>query len=826
MSYKTVMTYACKPRSGITLGGIGTGGIELRQDGIFYNWHIFNNKPFGTGTRLNLPEEAHLFFKVRYQSPGKAPRIKLLQIDFGNLTGGIELYQYTFPWLSGVHQIEYTATFPFATLRFTDPDMPFVVEMEAFSPFIPHDVKNSALPGVIFNFKITSLVDVPVDITLLASLRNNVGYDLTNKWRTNRIVHMPEGVLTEMSGEGIPPEHSSDGTLALASLHPNSSYYCGWATRHPYYEVVLRNRALPNRDATASLNKIDKVSGQKQTYEPTFNTTAIDQTLAGGASFTHTFILGWHFPNFYSEQKQETAAAQFEGNYYTRFFDSAADVVHYLIDHRESLTARTKGFLDAFYDSSIDPVTLDQINSHLNTFISSSWLTRDGKFGIQEGITSSQTWGPMSTIDVAVYGGVAVLSLFPELDQVMWRTHRQVQAASGEISHGIDRNFNYFEPETREGVSTRVDLSMQYAILVLRNFFWTHDVAYLREMWDSVKCAIDYVLLERDTDGDFIPDAGGPNTSYDNLKLVGASAFVGSLWLSALSHLLEAAHFLKDQKAAEKYRVILNEAQRQFDRKLWTGKSYRLYNDLEGTTGQIDEGCMTDQLIGEWCNRQAGLSSIVAPSRVESVLDTVMAQSYSAELGLRNCSWQGLADWGPIPDDCYWDQANTMWTGSALAFSSLLIYAGRIKDAQKIIHTIDYLYQSNGLYFDHQEWGGHYFRPMSSWSILNAYLGLSVRQGTYSFAPKLNQNTLKLFFSFSGGTARFEQDRANGIITLSILSGYFVCHELILADWQTKPILKTRQPVPYACAVDPEGVHVTFLKEFSLAEGEVLQLQF
>ncbi|MDX2430862.1 MAG: hypothetical protein QNK35_08010, partial [Bacteroides sp.] len=34
-------------RSGIAIGGIGTGSVELRKDGQFYNWSIMNNWPLG-----------------------------------------------------------------------------------------------------------------------------------------------------------------------------------------------------------------------------------------------------------------------------------------------------------------------------------------------------------------------------------------------------------------------------------------------------------------------------------------------------------------------------------------------------------------------------------------------------------------------------------------------------------------------------------------------------------------------------------------------------------------------------------------------------------
>ena len=59
--------------------------------------------------------------------------------------------------------------------------MPFEVELEAFSPFIPHDVKNSSLPGAYFNFKVTSRSNKKVDVMLLGTLRNLVGFDVIRK---------------------------------------------------------------------------------------------------------------------------------------------------------------------------------------------------------------------------------------------------------------------------------------------------------------------------------------------------------------------------------------------------------------------------------------------------------------------------------------------------------------------------------------------------------------------------------------------------------------------------------------------------------------------
>lgn len=176
-------TYKNRVRSGVALGGIGAGSIELRKDGLFYNWNIFNNTPLGAGPIFELPtrpgsgnEQSYLFFAVRYQLEGQQPKIKLLNLvesfSEGSLTGENPIYY--FPWLEAVDRIEYAGRFPYVDLRFEDEEMPFDVEMTASLPFIPHDIDNSSLPGVYFDFKIHSKTDKKLEVMLICTLRNLV----------------------------------------------------------------------------------------------------------------------------------------------------------------------------------------------------------------------------------------------------------------------------------------------------------------------------------------------------------------------------------------------------------------------------------------------------------------------------------------------------------------------------------------------------------------------------------------------------------------------------------------------------------------------------
>ena len=58
MAIREVMQRADAVRSGMALGGIGAGTMELRKNGVFYNWNIANSAPLFTG-RLLQGEAEH-----------------------------------------------------------------------------------------------------------------------------------------------------------------------------------------------------------------------------------------------------------------------------------------------------------------------------------------------------------------------------------------------------------------------------------------------------------------------------------------------------------------------------------------------------------------------------------------------------------------------------------------------------------------------------------------------------------------------------------------------------------------------------------------------
>ena len=60
------------------------------------------------------------------------------------------------PGLSRIATAEFTAQYPLAHLQFKDPSLPVKIELDAFSPFIPHDPDASGLPVAILRYRVSN----------------------------------------------------------------------------------------------------------------------------------------------------------------------------------------------------------------------------------------------------------------------------------------------------------------------------------------------------------------------------------------------------------------------------------------------------------------------------------------------------------------------------------------------------------------------------------------------------------------------------------------------------------------------------------------------
>jgi uncharacterized protein (DUF608 family) len=154
----TVYRGAELEKIGMPIGGICAGQLYLGGNGKLWHWDIFNQS-IGTG-------DAHYAHPPKPDSPleqGFALRIS---------TAG----QHQFRPLdhTGFSQIMFCGQYPIAQIEYRDPAAPLTASLEAFSPFIPLNEKDSSLPATVMRFSVKNISSENVDCELLGWLENAV----------------------------------------------------------------------------------------------------------------------------------------------------------------------------------------------------------------------------------------------------------------------------------------------------------------------------------------------------------------------------------------------------------------------------------------------------------------------------------------------------------------------------------------------------------------------------------------------------------------------------------------------------------------------------
>ena len=172
--------------SGAPLGGIGTGFVEVRADGCFYEWQIFNSGPWAQNARSTTappaPGPQYLRFVLHARkASGETPQVRRLYLRSD------ESDVYTLPFVQDVQSIDYSAWFPMTGLRYNDPSLPVRVSAEVFSPFIPGHARESGTPGFHVVYTLENTSRESVEVSLAGFMDNPLASALPERRLTNAI---------------------------------------------------------------------------------------------------------------------------------------------------------------------------------------------------------------------------------------------------------------------------------------------------------------------------------------------------------------------------------------------------------------------------------------------------------------------------------------------------------------------------------------------------------------------------------------------------------------------------------------------------------------
>ena len=817
---KIVMT---KPSaSGIALGGIGAGSVELFPDGEFHYWQIANPPRLTEVCWENKAEDGEgstgaLSFWVRTEPDGGRPVVRKL----GMKTEPEDFTYRAFPWNKPVERIAFDGRFPVCELQYEDSALPCRLTGRAVAPFVPHQTDIAATPGFYLDFEIENTQLEPLTVSLLGTLaptfcndggcrnalskgRDSVGVTLRPAEKTDapncgevsfsiggdgeksfitgeyrRFIReyifdddnfgvsqesvlfgfRETGRLPDSTAGSPPPEIPEDAeALSDGELAALFSAYI----QYPFSASVLRRiratRPAFPADREEQIAFLTAMRGQDRLHvrnPEEFGAAALASTarLAPGEKKTVRFILTWYFPNHFSKDGRRL------GHYYENLFAGAAEANAFLREHPEVFD-KAAAFSKLLYDTTLPAVYPDCWSGHLSTLVKCSWYLKDGKFALWEG----QGFCGFHTTDITYHASFGLLALFQELQLRQMRMGAAFQREDGRVHHfftpDLDHVGNGYE---------RVDMNNQFVLMTLRDYLYTGDEAYLKDMWPHVIRAVDSIG-ELDADGDGLPDRDTTRNTYDAWNLSGTPVYIAVLWLAALKAAARIADETGGADRAQSWRTLLEKGLASLETRLWNGEYY----DLWRCGDEKDETLMTDQMDGEWFLRVSGVGGILREDRIRDVLRVILDHNFDPDGGLINATCpEGRRTTLYSHKNC---QTEAVWTGIGYVAAALCLSVGMRGDADALVAAI----QDNQARFcalwDHWECGHHYTRPMSSWTTLNAALGLRVdaAKRILRLDPIAEDITLPLCFPGVLGTVKVRNGKAEIHVAEGTLDGWTV----------------------------------------------------
>jgi uncharacterized protein (DUF608 family) len=863
-------------QSGIPLGGIGTGTVEVRPDGLFHEWQIFNTGPWSPNSPCCRKEAVQvspddLIFIVRTKAPDGAATLRYLALRE-------QLHDlYSFPWLKCVESIVFEAAFPVARLTYEDDDLPVEIRGEFFSPFIPNDSRNSGTPGFYANFSVRNPTNVPIEVSFLGCIASMSGIGQEGRIPRNALIDDGETVRVLLRADGLDEQECTTGEMAFSASGGEVTHITGafrgernlrfWKSRyglkvysclhgfrddgklpnlspesapalpynfsaeklsaeerkklfaemlnHPlgldkFQRIRMTISDLADNDAELTLFLDDLAVGLRELKGREWGEAALCTRLEvePGASKDALFTVGWFFANHLSPNNGKI------GHVYENWFEGALDVSRHLTANFADFRRKTLVVPEMLYGSSLDDVTADAVSAQLSTLTKCTWWTKAGHFGVWEGLGCCG----FHTMDISYQGSFPILALFPDLQKMQMAHGAMFQREDGRVHHFFIPDFSAVD----NGFD-RVDMNPQFVMMAARDYQWTADRKYLEQLWPHIVMAMDNSAL-LDGDGDGLPDRDTKRNTYDVWDFSGAPAYISSLWLGALKAAVRLAREIGDEAKASEWHSMYERGVESFESKLWNGEYYILWRDE--TTGRVDECCMSDQISGDWFCGVMGWGPICRPDRIRKALGNIMRYNFKRDHGLINASYPpGVPQRQPTSGNM---QAEATWTGIEYTVAALLIEYGMIDRGVEIVRDIHNRYLRAGRFWNHLECGGHYYRALSSWTLLLALSGfrLDVPLGEIAFSPAVKSSVCAYPF-FAPGMVGVYRQTAEGQAEVELKSGSLVLKKLSVpyrSGFDKAPV--TLNSVGVGHQKEPAGdlLGVDFDSQITLGAGDIIRV--
>lgn len=684
-----------KVKSGVPLGGIGAGKMEIMSNGSI-NFITFQNN---WSEPISGDKSGILGFHFGIFTECEGTKVaRLLQTNKIN----------TFPLID---RIEYEGSFPFARLKYYDKKVPLEMELLSYSSFIPHNKKDSSLPGAFFSFKFKNPTKKKVSASLLIIGRNTIG-----NWGIGRfnVVRKDKDqvYLSFKNGRREPLRNDfslGDMTISLPRSAGKITYLGEWNLQSKCFRLKERELKLDAWDYFSKMGRLPNENTRKiveSESQELGGALSVKFDMAPGETKEVQIIYSWFFPTHTI------------GHIYSRWFRNSLDVSRYMLRERQRLYDLTKGWHDNLVSKNLPSWFNDALTNNLYPLFSSTWYGKDGNFATYEAPIICPLMG---TLDVRFYGSLPLALFFPDLEMTVMGQFASAQRKDGYIPHDLGRK-RIDLPSDGTTYYRWKDLCSIFVLLCYRDYLFTKNKKFLRRLYPNIKKAIEWEFSQ-DKNRDFLPDDEGQDQTFDLWSLYGANSYTASIFLAALLACIRIARIFGDKRLEKRYRYWFKKGRESFEKKLW---NHNYFSNYVCTKRGCEDSCTVAQLNGQWYAHILGLGYIADRIKIRKAIRSVLRlNGNKSSYGLVSSVFPN----GEINKRS--PHSRNVFPGMGYAFASLCIYENFKKEGMALAKKI----WDNFAYNIKNPWnqpdlvsyktgraifGDCYMRNMAIWSILLA----------------------------------------------------------------------------------------------------------
>jgi uncharacterized protein (DUF608 family) len=665
--------------TGVPLGGIGCGRVDICRDGRFRNFSLNNNQDAPIEDADGL-RGAYLAVTVGHRTIDLASR----PIMAGH---------------SACRRLEFVPRFPRAELKAVDAVRGLEVAVALTGPFTPHDERRSGMPGFLVRWRLHNRTRSAMTVTCRMGWPNLIG--------------IGGGIAQHESGIG-----QGDGTYHYWEDPRGRREQRLTVAGATGVRFVGRPKLGGKASAGEHLLAVVRQPGANVTSTAGQGLGEVASAIAvpAGGTVTVDMALVAAMPHW------TDSLGTVRGHAWQNHFASGQAILAAMLAEREAIWTDGAALAEHVEDGTLPVWLTRRLSNCLYPLVTNSVHYRDGRFSINEGPTEMA--GCYGTMDQRLAAHPGTWLTMPALNARELSQFAAIQSAQGCIQHDL----GYGHLERGAGESRWPDITCSFILQVARHAWSTGDKVFERRMWPHARRALLWhAHWAREGGGVVQVGRDGFGTSYDSYHYLGTTAYIATLWLATLAVMDRWAAQRGETALRRDIAVWKTAARKRLDADLWNGEFFRAYADRDGTRRDT---CHAGQLAGQAFARLLTGADVLPGARLLPAMDALLRINGSArhQVPPDEADPQGgaAADYGWLP---YVE--GFMLSAVATAGDKRLwgVWERMIKRMDSDAHPCDtrlMYHPDNG----EPSWGACYMTAPASWLVYDAWLGFAYEPET------------------------------------------------------------------------------------------------